>query len=119
MPPYFLKAGRPEDLPNKKEQRTYRLLEMLPGSLIWALFIFAVGLSAVIPAAVGLFAIIYDSYWFAKITYFTFHLRSTYSKLHANLKIDWLEKLKQLKPSDFTANHPNLKAWPMFCRSGF
>lgn len=111
MAPDFLKAGRPNDLSLGSDQRIFRLLEALPGLAVWLTFTLAIIGSVLAPAVVGIAAIIYDSYWFIKIIYFSFYLRTTYVKLRAHLKTDWLAKLKALSPASWQAAHPGLRAW--------
>ncbi|TSA44548.1 glycosyltransferase family 2 protein [bacterium] len=75
-----------------------RLWEIIPGALAWATLLGFVFLSWQLPAAVVVIVLLYDLYWFLKLIYLFFHLRSSFMKMRANLKLDWLIKLKSEKP---------------------
>jgi cellulose synthase/poly-beta-1,6-N-acetylglucosamine synthase-like glycosyltransferase len=77
----------------------YRFFEILPGVLSWLTLILLVVLSWLTPVAVAIFIILFDIYWLMKTIYLSFHLRSTYKAMKANLKVDWLKKLEELKPA--------------------
>ena len=72
----------------------YRWMEIVPALLVWGTFVLMILLSFLIPAAVAIFIILFDVYWFLKTVYFAVYLRSSYKKLRTNLAVDWLEKLK-------------------------
>ena len=69
-------------------------MEILPASLSWITIFLMFVLSWGIPGAVAIFIILFDIYWLLKTVYLSFHLRSSFNRLKNNLKIDWLEKLK-------------------------
>ena len=80
----------------------YRFLEMIPGLLTWATLIAIVIFSAIAPVYVALFIIVFDVYWLLRTAYFSFHLRATFNKMKAYLKVNWLEELNKLTPSEST-----------------
>ncbi len=77
---------------NKNRQK--RLLELIPGGLVWLALILSVVLSFVRPLWVIYFIIAYDLLWFLRVAHFSILLFFAW-KLHDNeVKINWLEKLK-------------------------
>lgn len=90
----YLNISNSRDLKIKKEKILYRILEALPGSLVWLTIILTVLLSWLSPAKVAVFIIIFDLFWMLRISYLSFHQISGYKKMKENIKIDWLEKLK-------------------------
>jgi cellulose synthase/poly-beta-1,6-N-acetylglucosamine synthase-like glycosyltransferase len=103
IPPekYYINIGQASDLKDAKERRIYRLLEMLPGFLVWTTIFLMVFLSWLAPVACAIFIIIFCAYWFLRTIHFTVHLVSAYSKMQKNLKIGWTEKLNLLKTKDW------------------
>jgi cellulose synthase/poly-beta-1,6-N-acetylglucosamine synthase-like glycosyltransferase len=99
---YYLYISYAKDLRKRGERFLYRLLEMLPGILTWATILGAIILSYFKPLWVAIFIIIFVFYWLAKAIYFSFYLRASYKRLKENQNIDWLERLKELNPSDYT-----------------
>jgi cellulose synthase/poly-beta-1,6-N-acetylglucosamine synthase-like glycosyltransferase len=75
---------------------SYRLFEILPGALAWLTLVLVVVFSSRLPAFVAVFIILFDIYWLLKTVYLSLHLRSTFSAMRANLKIDWARRLKEL-----------------------
>lgn len=71
-----------------------RFLEIVPGASS------ALALSALIffswqaPIAVVIFIVLYDLYWFLKVVYLFFHLRTSFSRLKKNIAMNWLSELK-------------------------
>jgi hypothetical protein len=77
-----------------KEARYYRLMEMVPATLAWLTIVLMFVLSRTLPAWVAVFIILFDIYWLLKTVYMSLHLRNSFGKLKANLKLDWLKKLE-------------------------
>ena len=50
------------------DYRKYRLLEMVPGLMVWATFAIALGLSVFRPIWAIYFIIVFDLYWLVRIT---------------------------------------------------
>jgi len=92
---WYLKIGRAPEIGNKKDRLTYRLIEIMPGFLAWSTIIGLIILSVFYPFGVAIFIILFDIYWFVKILFLSFHLRSGYQKMRDNIKIDWWSKLKE------------------------
>ena len=83
------------------QSRLYRFFEIIPGSLAWITIILIFLLSWLAPAATAIFIILFDIYWLLKTIYLSFHLRATFSKMRESLKINWLEKIKQLPITNY------------------
>tara|TARA_Y100000310_G_C20669737_1_gene809591 strand:+ start:126 stop:1679 length:1554 start_codon:yes stop_codon:yes gene_type:complete len=103
---YYLKIGRAKDLKNLKERIIYRLFEIFPGFLSLLVLFLAVILSWKQPFFVAMFIIIFVVFWFFRTIYFVFHLRAGYKAMARNEKIDWLDKLNNLKKYNL-----NVKNW--------
>ena len=94
---YYLKIGRASDLSKAGERRLYRFLEIFPGALSWLTLLLVIFLSWQKPVWVAFFIIIFDLYWVLKTIFLSFHQQSAFKKMKRNLKIDWMEKLRQLE----------------------
>jgi len=71
-----------------------RLLEIIPGALVWTTFVFALVLSFVQPLWVIYFIIIFDLYWLLRVLYFIIFLVYSWRKYRAALKLDWFAQLQ-------------------------
>ncbi|MDP2598391.1 MAG: GxxExxY protein [Candidatus Liptonbacteria bacterium] len=78
-----------------------RFFEILPGALAWLTLILMVLFSRLLPTAVSIFIILFDIYWLLKTIYLSLHLRSTFGKMKANLKINWLERLRDTNATNY------------------
>lgn len=78
-----------------------RFWEIMPGALAWFTLIGLTLLSWRAPVVVVVFILLYDLYWLLKLIYLFSHLRSSFAKMKANLKIDWLMKLKKDNPENW------------------
>jgi len=74
-----------------------RILEIIPGLLVWLTFILAVIFSFVKPIWVIGFIIAFDLFWLVRIIYFVVLVASSYKSYQRAVKIDWLEKVKEIK----------------------
>src|SRR3989344_865472 len=74
----------------------YRFFELVPAILAWSTLIIVVFASRYLPAAVAIFIILFDIYWLLKTIYLSLHLRYSFMKMRQYLKIDWLEKVKEI-----------------------
>lgn len=73
----------------------YRILEIIPGFLVWSTFIFAIVLSFINPILGIYFIIAFDVYWVLRILYMTIFLLISWIKYRQAIKIAWLPKLKE------------------------
>ena len=76
----------------------HRFFEILPGTLSWLTIFLVIFLSWYWPQFAAVFIILFDIYWVLKTVYLSLHLRSTFSIMKKNLKVNWLEKLKEEFP---------------------
>ncbi|MEK7089706.1 MAG: glycosyltransferase family 2 protein [Patescibacteria group bacterium] len=74
-----------------------RMFEIIPGALSWTILLTLLLLSWKLPLFVSVFIILFDLYWFLKTLYLFFHLRFSFSRMWANMKIDWQKKLNTEK----------------------
>lgn len=81
----------------------YRLLEILPGALVWLTFVFTIVISYLAPLWGIYFVIAFDVYWVLRILYMMIFLIISWWRYQTAIKIDWLIKLK----TDF----PNYKEY--------
>lgn len=93
---WYLKAAHAPDFEDPSDRRLYRFFEILPGALVWITLLGTVLLSAFLPVGASLFIIAFDLYWLLKTLFLSLHLRSSFSRMRKNLKIDWFSKLGEL-----------------------
>ncbi len=80
-----------------KNYYKYRILELIPGSLVWFTFIIAITLSFIWPIGGIYFIIAFDVYWILRIFYLMIYLLISWKKYLTAIKIDWWSKLKKNK----------------------
>lgn len=73
----------------------YRILEIIPGFLVWTTLIAAIILSFWQPIVAIYFIIIFDLYWFLRITYQLIYLMISWRNYRRDIQIDWLERLSK------------------------
>ena len=78
------------------ERKKYRILEMIPGFLVWLTFIFIIALSLIKPLWAIYFIIGFDLYWLLRILYMLVHLLLSYFRFQRDSQIDWFAQLKNL-----------------------
>lgn len=76
--------------------RQYRLLEMIPGLLVWTTLLGALVLSFVAPLWAIYFIIVFDLYWFFRIMYLILFMVISYRRYRKTVRVDWLAKVRQL-----------------------
>ncbi|RJQ30531.1 glycosyltransferase family 2 protein [Candidatus Parcubacteria bacterium] len=74
-----------------------RILEIMPGLLIWVTFIFALLLSVLSPLWAIIFIIVFDVYWVCRIFYMLIYMFTSWRRFRRSLKIDWQEKVTRLE----------------------
>ena len=112
----YLRIGKASDLKSSKDRAIFRLLEIFPGAFSWGTLILAVFLSWKKPILVAIFIITFVIYWFFRTIYFSLLLRSGYRKMKEQEKINWLEKLDNLKEKNWK-NFYHLIVFPIYRES--
>lgn len=79
-----------------KESTKYRILEIIPGFLVWLTFIGVLALSVFTPLWAIYFIIVFDLYWLLRILYMLIYLLASWHRFRRDLKINWFAKVKQL-----------------------
>lgn len=74
----------------------HRLLESIPGVIVWATFALAIIASFLAPTLAVIFIIIFDLYWLLRVLYFIIHLLASYGEYRRTLKVDWYTELAKL-----------------------
>jgi len=93
----YLNLSSARDLDKPIDKFLYRFFEILPGFFAWLTLIAAVLFSWLAPFWMAVFIIIFDLYWFLRVTYLALHQVATYQKMKKNIAADWLQKLKTEK----------------------
>ncbi|MDP3685315.1 MAG: glycosyltransferase family 2 protein, partial [bacterium] len=73
-----------------------RVLEIIPGLLVWGTLIGLTILGFTNPLAVAVFLILYDFYWLVRALYVATHLVASYRTLRLMRGVDWLARLRSL-----------------------
>ncbi|MFA6254506.1 MAG: hypothetical protein WC675_00545 [Patescibacteria group bacterium] len=79
-----------------KEANKVRILELVPGFLVWATFIGVITLSFAKPLWAIYFIITFDVYWLLRITYMLIYLLASWWRFRRDAKIDWFSRVKSL-----------------------
>ena len=109
---YYLNVGRASDLENPVERIIYRLLEILPGLLVWTTLLAMVFFSWQKPHWAAYFIIAFCLYWLLRISHFSFHLLASWRQMKRNLAVDWLAELnKRAKKKKRNKQLPNISDW--------
>jgi len=91
----YIKIGNARELLGQPEYKLYRFFEILPGALAWLTLLGVIFLSRFSPVGIAFFIIAFDIYWLLKTVFLSFHLRAAWAQIKKNMKVDWLEKLKE------------------------
>ncbi|MBI2096806.1 MAG: hypothetical protein HYT40_01465 [Candidatus Sungbacteria bacterium] len=94
---WYLKAAHAPDFQNAGDWRLYRFFEIIPGTLMWATLTGTILASWLFPAGASFFIIAFDVYWLLKTAFLSLHLRSTFSEMRRNLRIEWQKELERIK----------------------
>ena len=79
---------------NKKTK--YRILEIIPGALVWLTFIGSIILSFIKPLWVIIFIIAFSFYWFLRVIYFIFYLFVSWKRFRHDVKINWWQRILKI-----------------------
>ncbi|HTK05486.1 MAG TPA: glycosyltransferase family 2 protein [Candidatus Eisenbacteria bacterium] len=72
--------------------RAYRLLEMVPGAVVWLTLVLAVLFSFFAPLVAIYFIIIFDLFWLFRVTYFVIFLIASWRRYRRDVRIDWVPR---------------------------
>ncbi|MDZ7798346.1 MAG: glycosyltransferase family 2 protein [Patescibacteria group bacterium] len=84
-------------MPFISDYKKYRILEIIPGFLVWGTFILAVVLSFIAPLYVIYFIILFDLYWLIRVIYILVYLLMAYKRFCQAKKVNWIKKCQKLK----------------------
>ncbi len=84
---------------NYRDYYAYRILEIIPGLLVWLTFITAILLSFLAPIWGIYFIIAFDLYWVLRLFYLWIHLIGSWMKYRQAIKKDWWQELRNNNPS--------------------
>jgi len=79
------------------ERFTQRVLEIIPGALVWSTIIASIVLSFIEPLWVIYFVIVFDLYWLFRVLYFMPFLIVSWWRYHRDIRKDW-QKLVASRP---------------------
>lgn len=74
----------------------FRMLEILPGFLVWVSLLAPIFLSLAYPLAVTLFILVFDIYWLVQTFNYGYLLVRGYRRMKYNLRVNWTKRLKEL-----------------------
>jgi hypothetical protein len=74
----------------------FRMLEMVPGLLIWTTFILSIVLSFIKPLWVIYFIIGFDLYWVFRVSHFIFFVNLAYFRFKKVQKTNWSNKVREI-----------------------
>lgn len=100
------------EIPLGKRSRFYRIFEMLPGLLSYAMILMPVILSLIDPFLGAVFVIFYIIIWFVKAMAMTFRSVQGYTIAEKAQRIDWRRRLDDLEnPAQSLVHNGSLKSW--------
>lgn len=73
-----------------------RIWEVVPGALVWGIFLAAISLSFLKPLWMMYFIILFDLYWLFRVFYFTPFILLSWHRYRQALKTNWQEKAEVL-----------------------
>ncbi len=88
----YLFIGSAKDFETTSGWLGYRLLEILPGALVWITFVLIIVASIFAPVWAVIFIVTFDLYWLLKTVYLSWHLRNSFRIMRELEKVNWLKK---------------------------
>lgn len=73
----------------------YRILEFIPGTIVWVTLIAVLVFSFTAPVAMIYVAIIFDLYWLLRVLYFIIYLTASWRQYRKERGIQWMERVRQ------------------------
>jgi hypothetical protein len=83
------------------DRQKYRILEIIPGALVWVTLIGLVVLAFTKTLWAIYFIIIFDVYWLTRIIFMLIHLIFAWRKYKKELTKNWLKKLEEEKSGEW------------------
>ncbi|MFH1171189.1 MAG: hypothetical protein V1778_01445, partial [bacterium] len=77
------------------DYQKYRILEMLPGVLVWGTFGVAILLSFLRPLWAVYFIVVFDLYWLVRVVYLLLYLVIGYRRYRQAILVDWFARVKE------------------------
>lgn len=74
----------------------YRVVEVIPGSLVWGTFVLALVLSFWAPMAVIYYIVVFDIFWLYRVIYFCILVTVAWSRYRRDRAIDWEARVHSL-----------------------
>jgi hypothetical protein len=99
MAPDYLSYGRASDIPDPRDRRLFRLLEIQPGVFAWTTIAAVIAASYWIPAYAAVFIIGFDIYWLIKTVYLSVHMSHSFRRMRANQQRNWMAEVASLPPA--------------------
>ncbi len=78
-----------------KRSREYRIYEIIPGALSWAILAASFIVSFLKPLWAIYFIILFDFYWLVRVSYFVLYLIISWRRFYAEQKKDWFAILQK------------------------
>src|SRR3989338_4535677 len=91
--------------------RVYRALETIPGVIAWATLIGMVIVAWRAPIFASFFIIAFDLYWLLKTVFFVFHIGASYGAMRKNLKISWMERVRNPEIAVAPERRAHVHSW--------
>ncbi len=79
------------------ERFLFKLMEILPGFMVWATFLIIIVFSFIQPLWVIYFVILFDLYWLLRITYMMFYVLVSWRRYRQGIATNWQADLDGLK----------------------
>lgn len=73
-----------------------RILEMIPGGLVWLTLFFAIALSFLNPVAAIVLVILFDLYWLFRVGYFVIYVVIAWRRFRQDSARDWFADMSRL-----------------------
>lgn len=83
-------------LPLLSDYQKYRILEIIPGALVWVTLFGAIALSFLRPLWAIYFIILFDLYWLTRVVYLLIFLLVSYRRFRRAVRVNWMQKLQTI-----------------------
>ncbi len=97
-------------MPELSKNKLYRFYEIVPGAMVWITFLGIILLSYLKPLWAIMLIIAFDFYWLIRVSYMLIWLMISWKRYRKEIKIDWFERLKNLKKEE-CPNNLKSKNW--------